>query len=473
MKNKIIKIIFIEISIMLIIPSIAYMIQNKTISEFNTYYNFFIDAGRNKTLSTTIYLILFTTITAIYWQMIKSKKMFNNIKEIIKYVAIIGGIFIIMLPWTSSDIFYYMGVGELDAVYGQNPYYVTMSDYYAENEENIKDGILLKGVKNVWSSTTVVYGPIAQTFFKVCAAISFKNVDLCILVFKLVNLIIHLANCYLIYKTSGKKKFAIIYGLNPYILLEFIGNVHNDIIIVFFVLLTIYFLTKKKNLLASIVFLALGTGIKYSTILLLPIVILYHFRNEEKISKKFLECVKYGFIFLTIFALEYIPYIKDINVLTAMAPQLERYCKSIYSALAIFDVNIMYGVRTIFLIIFIYTFICFCFEILLKKKNNIFKMLRKYNYIILLSLLVLTNCHQWYLVWLFGTIIWQKSNTIKNIIGLTAITEIANSVYMFKSEFYIYDIYFVGIIICLFVMWQIFTNTRRKNEKIINSYTNV
>lgn len=37
-----------------------------------------------------------------------------------------------MLPWTSSDVFYYMGVGELDGVYNQNPYYVTMKDYYTQ-----------------------------------------------------------------------------------------------------------------------------------------------------------------------------------------------------------------------------------------------------------------------------------------------------------------------------------------------------
>lgn len=81
------------------------------------------------------------------------------------------------------------------------------------------------------------------------------------------------------------------------------------------------------------------------------------------------------------------------------------------------------------------------------------------------SLLILTNCHQWYLGWLFATIIWQKSNIIRDIIGLTTITEIANSIYMFKIESYIYDIHFVGIIICLFVIWQIITNKRRKNEK--------
>lgn len=473
MKSKICKKIFIAISIMLVMPSIIYLMQNKTVLGFDTYYNFFINGEVNKTLSTTIYLVLFISLTAIYFQIIKQKDTFKNIKQILKYVAIIGSIFVIMLPWTSSDIFYYMGVGELDAIYNQNPYYVTMEEYYEQNADKIDDEILLQGANNYWAPTTVVYGPIAQTIFKICSAISFKNVDICLLVFKLLNLIIHLLNCYIIYKIAGKRKFSVIYGLNPFILLEFIGNVHNDIIIIFFILLTLYFLIKKKNILTSVIFLALATGVKYSTVLLLPIIILYHFRKEEKVGKRFLQCIKYGILFILIFCLEYIPYLENANVLTAMLPQLSRYSKSIYSALSIVDVNLMILVRELCIVGFMYVFVIFCLDFLFDKKHKISNMLRKYNIIIVLSLLILTNCHQWYLGWLFATLMWQKPNTIRNIIGLTAITEVANSIYMFKVESYIYDIYFVGIIIVLFIMWQLITNKRRKNEKVINCNTNV
>jgi len=61
-------------------------------------------------------------------------------------------------------------------------------------------------------------------------------------------------------------------------------------------------------------------------------------------------------------------------------------------------------------------------------------------------------------VWLFATIMWQKPDMIRNIVGLSLITEIANSIYMFKSEWYVYDICFVGFIICLFIAWQLNTN---------------
>ena len=381
MKNKQTKLLFIILIILFVIPSIIYLIQNKTFLGFEIYYNFFINERISKNISTIIYLILFVSLTVIYLKIINKKDMFKDIKEILKYVAISAGIFGIMLPWTSSDIFYYMGVGELDSIYKQNPYYVTMEEYYEQNEKNIDDEILEQGAMNFWAPTTVVYGPVAQIIFKVCAFISIKNADICIVVFKLVNLGIHLINCYLMYKITSKKKFAIIYGINPYILLEFIAQVHNDIIIVFFVLLTLYFLIKKKNILLSILFLALATGIKYFTVLLLPIIILYHFREEKNVCKKFLKCIQYGLIFLVILGLEYIPYFKNIGVLLAMLPQTERYSKSIYVVLAIINPHLMNIVKEIFIVTFLFLYISFCFEFLLKKKINIFYMLRKYNII--------------------------------------------------------------------------------------------
>ena len=457
MKNKILKIVFIILGILLIIPSIIYLIQNKTIIEFNTYYNFFLNDDINKNISTSIYLVLFITMMFIYVKILKQRDIFKNIRQIMKYVFLISIIFVIMIPWTSSDIFYYMGVGELDSQYGQNPYYITMKEYY--NQENLNDTILEKGANSYWGNTTVVYGPIAQLIFKIFSAISFKNIDICLFVFKLLNLIIHLANCYLIYKLTNKK-FTIIYGLNPFVLLEFIGNVHNDIIVVFFVLLAIYFL-KNKKLILSIASLALATGIKYFTILLLPFVILYHFRNEKKIGKRIVNCIKYSLLFFGIFILEYALYLRDFQIFTAVLVQTEKYAKSLHSVLLQIDLELMLIIKFSLQIIFFMYYCKICIDLLVEKNIKFYKIIKNYNISLILFLLILTNFHQWYLIWLFATIMWQKSNMIRNIIGLTAITEIANSIYMFKAEAFIYDRHFFGISLVLFLIWVIVINKKR------------
>ena len=454
MKNKVLKMSFIMLNILFIIPSIIYLIQNKTVFGYNIYYNFFITEQISKMLSTSIYLLIFVTIFVIYLKVIKQKEIFKNIKQILIFIVIISFIYMFMLPWTSSDIFYYMGVGELDGVYKQNPYYITMEEFYEQNKENIDDEILEQGANNFWADTTVVYGPIAQLIFKICSTISFKNIDIALLVYKIVNICVHIGSCYLIYKITNRKKLALIYGINPFILLEGIGNVHNDIIIVFFVLLTLYFLIKKKNIYLSIVFLAIATGIKYFTILLLPVIILYHFRNEKKLEKRFFRCIQYGLMFLVIFILEYVIYFKDASVFFAMMVQTERYSKSIYSALMQKNVNLLVYVRSSMCVLFIMYYLKMFIDLITEKDIKIYKIMKKYNIALILFILILTNCQQWYLMWLFATIMWQKSYIINGIIGGSIITEIANSIYMFKTESYLYDTYFIGIIIILFIIAQ-------------------
>ena len=97
LKNKQTKIIFIVVSILLIMPSIIYMIQNRTLLGFNKYYNFFITDKISKTISTYIYLCLLGLMIISYYKLIQNKKEFKNIKEFLKYVIIISCIFLFMI----------------------------------------------------------------------------------------------------------------------------------------------------------------------------------------------------------------------------------------------------------------------------------------------------------------------------------------------------------------------------------------
>lgn len=467
------KILLIITSIIFVIPSIKYIIDNGTIMNFNTYYDFtFNDLTDNKNISTIMYLLLLIISSVIYVLMIGKNKIFQNIKQLLIYVGVISLIFMVMLPWTSSDIFYYMGVGEIDSVYHQNPYYVIIEDVYNENKGNIQDEILEKSVTNPWSSTTVVYGPMAQLLFKITTKISFKNVDLCLFMFKIINVLLHILNCYLIYKITKKIKFSIIYGLNPLIFLEFIGNVHHDIVIVTFVLLALYFLLKKKQIVPSVIFLSIATGIKYYPILLLPIVILYYFKDEKKISRRIIKCMKYGILFVVVLALQYLIYAKDFSILTAMLIQNSKYYKTIYAGLAFgFEKQMpVIEMRRLVLIIFVVAYIKFCFKLLFNKEQKFYKIIRKYNWLLILLILSLSNFQQTYYIWLLPTIMWQKGDMIKCIIGLTIASEIGNSIFMFFKEDSKYDLIFVlitvlGTLILLLTNKKLIKNNKKLNNK--------
>jgi hypothetical protein len=98
-----------------------------------------------------------------------------------------------------------------------------------------------------------------------------------------------LGSCYLIYKISEKlfpanKLFNVaFFALNPLVLIETLVSAHNDIPMIFFLLLAIYFFLQKKKRL-SWVSNIFSIGVKFSTGALFPLFILLEF--ADKIGKK-------------------------------------------------------------------------------------------------------------------------------------------------------------------------------------------
>lgn len=428
-------------NILFAMPSVIYLIQNKTVYQFGPYFQFLYDMPVSRATQTLLYILLLTILSILYFAIVKNRKdLFQSTKKMFLFIAIIALIFVAVLPFLSSDVFYYLGIGRLDSTYHQNPYYTTIKDFVEqENNSNYcqTDTILAQGYTNTWADSTVVYGPVWTLICKLVASLSFGNIDLGLFIFKLVNVLVHLCNCYLIYKISHKKIFTLLYGLNPFVLIEGIACVHNDMFVALFILIALYFLVKRKNLVASVVFLAMATAIKYFAIILLPFIVIYYFRKEKPLERLG-RCIQYGVLFLIILIIPYLFYIQDGQVLSGLVTQQEKVAKSFYvmiieyfkeSTLSVSTVNhVLLGAFTI-----IYFFTCI---ILLNKKQIRFREeMRKVNYFIMAFLfLLITNFQPWYIMWLFPLLMWQRAENIKWIPQIAIISEFANSIFLTYGE---------------------------------------
>lgn len=463
---------FIIFCMILAIPSINYYIEKGTIFKFNTYYRFLFNNADIK-MQTIYYFIILAFITLTYFVIIKNRdKIFKNFKSIMIFIAIISIIFIIMIPFFSSDVFYYLGIGRLDGTYHQNPYYTTIKEYVDNSNGNYEnDTVLMQGYYNDWGDTTVVYGPIWTLVCRIVAYISFGNIDIGLFAFKILNVLIHLCNCYLLYKISNKKIFSLLYGINPFILIEAIAHVHNDIFIIFFTLLAFYFLIKKKKIVLPIIFISLATAIKYFSILLLPFIIIYYFR-KEKPKIRLIKCVKYGLIFVAVLICCYLLYIQDFEVFKGLITQNEKIAKGIYVILIDYfkDIpNIIENTKKVLLgsFVIIYFFIC---VVMLNKKEIEFRTeMKTMNYLILAFLfLLITNFQPWYIMWIFPFIIWQKADIIKTMIGMSIISQFANCIIIMYEENWHYGTPFIFTLIVGTLMYYIVQKNnrdKRLNEK--------
>lgn len=464
------KVLFIIFGIMLAIPSINYYVEKGTIFKFDTYYQFFLNNSDIK-MQTLYYFIILLLITASYFFIIKNrKKLFKDFRSIMIFVVIISFIFVIVIPFFSSDVFYYLGIGRLDGKYHQNPYYTTIKEYVDNSNSNYEnDTVLMQGYYNDWGDSTVVYGPIWTFICRIVALISFGNIDVGLFAFKILNVLIHLCNCYLLYKISNKKIFSLLYGINPFILIEAIAHVHNDIFIIFFTLLAFYFLIKKKKIVLPVIFIAFATAIKYFSILLLPFIIIYYFRREKP-KIRLIKCVKYGLIFVAVLICCYLLYIQDFEVFKGLITQNEKIAKGIYVILIDYfkDIpNIIENTKKVLLGSFVIIYFFICVVMLNEKEIKFRKKMKTMNYLILAFLfLLITNFQPWYIMWIFPFIIWQEADIIKTMIGMSVLSQLANCIIIMYEENWHYGTPFIFTLIVGTLMYYIIQkNIRGKRIK--------
>jgi len=478
MKNKsknfkVLKWIFGLSVFLFILPSIIYFVRcgNSVFIPDTLEYRFFLDDNIDRKVHMVAYVAIILMMTLIYYFIIKKRNvLFKGIKDVYKYIIVISIICIFSIPFMSSDIFYYIGIGRLSSKYGQNPYYVDMKSYVEDNNiDTSTDSVMDVGYKNYWAGTTVVYGALWSFICTIVAFFSFGSINIGILIFKMINVLIHIFNCILLYKISKKKIFPLIYGLNPFILIEGIINVHNDIFMVFFMLLAIYEMYKKKQIYLALIALACATAIKYVAVLLLPVLIIYNFR-EENVKVRILKCIKYGIIFVVFVMIPYLLYIRDFEVFKGLVTQQTRYAKGLYCYLFVKFPNYKYlgvYIRGLSIYAFALLYIFICIKLLISKKIKFYKEMRKNYYVFLFFLFfMLTNFQPWYFMWLSIFLIWQKPQNIKLLTQMQLLTIFSNAVFVRYSEMYLYTEYFfeifvIGILVC-FVLNKIFDKYRKK-----------
>ena len=182
--------LFLISCVLFAIPSVIYMLQNKTVYQFEPYFKFLLNNITDRIDQTIIYIIILGLMTFFYWKIIKNRKnIFPTTKKMFIWITIIAIVFIAVLPFMCSDVFYYLGIGRLAGTYDQNPYYVTINEFVEQgnNKQLLQtDTVLGQGYINDWGDTTVVYGSIWTIICQLISTISFGSIDIGLLIFKIV-----------------------------------------------------------------------------------------------------------------------------------------------------------------------------------------------------------------------------------------------------------------------------------------------
>lgn len=417
--NNIVIMLYLLTSFILTIPSIMYIIKNKTIYNFSYAFRCIFE---NKGILSTnyfngiLFITLFSLLFLLYFIILKNiKNIFNTKIKLFAFIVVTGILFMIMIPTTSWDVYSYIGNGWVDSNYNENPYYVSVQDVI--NENGIDE--MLGKVARCWLDEPVIYGPIWSLICRILTSISFGNITFSLYTFKFTFLIVYILSSLLIYKITNKKLFTAMFALNPFILFEFLSNVHNDIFLVFFVLLAIYFIKNKNNTFMSVACIAIATGIKYLSILLLPFILIYALRKEN-LKNRIIKCILYGIEFIALLFIFYVFYVRDLKVLSGIFIQQNKYGRSIFLILWYLlngNAKVLDLIKLVALLIFACSYIGIVLKLFFNKNNrkiNFIKTMRVYQiFLVIFTFVLITNFNPWYVIWLFPTLFYQKAKNIR------------------------------------------------------------
>lgn len=333
----------------------------------------------------------------------------KNLKIIIYFSLFFSLLAFFSFPSLSTDVFDYIASNRVLFVHHANP--------WIEPPQNFPtDEFIYLGS---WKFRASVYGPVQFVFSSLVQITAQDQLLLNIMGFKAISLTFFWLSALVIYmylKRFQPQKLVAgltFFLLNPLILIEIIGNAHNDLSMGFFTLLSLYFLFTSGYIFSAIS-LSLAFLSKVSSLIFFPLIFLYLL---------FWGRIKKAFIFLSVFIFF------SLSGLLTLGKGLSFFIKNLGVQTALYHHSLPTVIRYIFLqlgtsgnrafflekLITVPIFLVFFFFLLLRLKKDK-----------LIETLILAGCFYlllaspmlkpWYLAWFLPLVSLTDSEKYKRLL---------------------------------------------------------
>lgn len=238
------------------------------------YTGFALEYREVITIIYAAFIFLFSIFYFLFLWWVNTKKLsLLEVKWLIGITAVV--LFFSYPAMLSYDIFNYLTTSKVTFFYQENPYIVMPIEFIGEPFLSFTRA----------ANKIALYGPLWILLAGIPYFLSFGNFFLLLFGFKLFVLLFYIFSAILIWRMTKNLFQTTFFALNPLIVIETLVSGHNDIVMVFFTLISFYLLHHKRVYFAAI-FLILSILIKYATIFLIPIFLycLWNIYTKQKIE---------------------------------------------------------------------------------------------------------------------------------------------------------------------------------------------
>ncbi len=225
--------------------------------------------------SNFVYLIcLYGGLSGLFYYMIKHR--FFTANTLLGTGILFRLLLLFSIPDLSQDFYRFIWDGRL-LLQGYNPYLHLPDALINKPGFSIADAReLYNGMGSLSAGHYTNYPPLNQLCFAVAAFLGGKSIAGCVIVFKLIiisaDIGIFCMGKKLLQRFQLPEKNIFLYFLNPLVIVELTGNLHFEGVMVFFLIVSIYFLHTHNYLWAAL-FMAFSISIKLVPVMFLPLLI--------------------------------------------------------------------------------------------------------------------------------------------------------------------------------------------------------
>lgn len=274
----------------------SYFFIDPNLNYLKSFYTGF--AFFNRGTVSIVYCLIIIVFFLFYFYFLNLAKNKNiQVKEIIYLIS--GSIFILLFSYPamlSYDIFNYFATAKVTFFYKENPYLIMPIDF--------KGDPLLAFTHA--ANKTALYGPFWIFLTGIPYFLGFGNFLFTLFSFKFFVAIFYFLSCLLIYKLAKNIFSLVLFSFNPLVLIETLVSSHNDIVMMFFALLSFHFLMGNKKAKCYLLLL-LSFLIKFATVFLLPVFVFFK-KIKEKQRLPLLWLSMFLIFLLTAFREEIYPW---------------------------------------------------------------------------------------------------------------------------------------------------------------------
>ncbi len=283
------------------------------------------------------YALILATLGFLYGYGIKLFK--NNppkFKSLFLLFSLFNFLFFFTQPTVSSDFFSYISQSRVFSVYGENPFFSSFAEFPQDD--------FFSALKNSWSDEVTPYGPVFIYLMSVVTFLGKNSLLLTIFLTKSLFVLVNFGILFLLNKIFKDNFINFLYIFNPILLIEFGINMHNESILILFILIGLYFYFKKglKNFLLASNFFLLAVFVKIYMIIFLPILGSFIFFHQKNARKKIILLFLVGGSFFVLAVITYLPFFEGKETFRGIIAQSEKWNLFSCSPLIFIGVMISY-----------------------------------------------------------------------------------------------------------------------------------